>query len=219
MAYIKIAELIDRAAPKEKIRKLTPEQIKKIKKVSSLVLSVLAIAGIVSLAVVAPNILAAVGAVMKSSGRKPSRQDKITQTTRAFYYLKRSGLVKFSPTGKEILVSLSELGKKKFEKLNVDLTEVKKSLHWNGKWWQVAADVPTKNYRQGADRLRRKLKDMKFYPLQRTLWIYPYDPRKEIEYLSNYYGIGQFVTVMEIKRMDKQDEEQIMRFFKSESII
>ena len=77
----------------------------------------------------------------------------------------------------------------------------------------MAADIPTKGYRQGADALRAKLKQMGFCPLQRTLWFYPYDPRKQLEVIVNHYGIGEFVTVMEISRMDIQDEKVLKKYF------
>jgi hypothetical protein len=77
----------------------------------------------------------------------------------------------------------------------------------------VAADIPTKDHRQGADLLRRKLKQMGFYPLQRSLWFYPFDPRPEIEFICREFGVANFVTVMEINRLDVQDEKLLKKHF------
>ena len=64
-----------------------------------------------------------------------------------------------------------------------------------------------------------KLKDMGFYPLQRTLWFYPFDPRKELESVLRRYDIGRFVTVMEVNRLDKSDEKIMKKYFRSQKII
>lgn len=60
---------------------------------------------------------------------------------------------------------------------------------------------------------------MKFYPLQRTLWLYPYDPRLEIEFLIQHYGIERFVTVMEVNRLDRDDERVLKAYFENAGII
>lgn len=60
---------------------------------------------------------------------------------------------------------------------------------------------------------------MGFFPLQRTLWFYPYDPRSEVEFIITYYGIERFVTVMEIYRLDKDDESKMLSHFKELKIL
>jgi hypothetical protein len=60
---------------------------------------------------------------------------------------------------------------------------------------------------------------MGFYPLQRTLWLYPFDPREEIRFVVEHFGISQFVTVLEISRMDKEDESRMKDFFKASGVL
>lgn len=216
--YQKIASLIQISTPKQKKPVFTPEQIAKLKTVSEMILSVIAVAGIVSLAVVAPNIFSALGN-FSGQGKKYSKVQKDRQIAKSFYYLKRTGLIRIKPTASEILLSVTKLGRKRAEKINIDYIQIKKNKRWDGKWWQVAADIPTKSYRACADALRSKLKQLNFYPLQRTLWFYPFDPRIEIEFLANHFRIGNFVTVMEINRLDKQDESKLKDFFNEKKII
>ncbi len=66
---------------------------------------------------------------------------------------------------------------------------------------------------------RKKLRDLHFYPLQRTLWVHPYNPERELEYISNQYHIGRFITLMEVKRVDKQDEQTLKQYFKEKHIL
>ena len=83
----------------------------------------------------------------------------------------------------------------------------------------MAADIPTKEHKTAADALRRKLKEMNFYSLQRTLWFYPHDPRLEIDWIVRIYHIERFVTIMEISRLDLDDAEKMVKFFRKQKII
>ena len=122
-------------------------------------------------------------------------------------------------TPNDFFISLTKLGKKRLQKMNYVNLTIEKHLSWDGKWWQIAADIPTKKYKWAADLFREKLIKMKFFPLQRTLWLYPFDPRKEIEFIIQHFGIERFVTLMEICRLDKDDERRMKRFFENEAIL
>lgn len=198
---------------KDPVFELSPDQIGLIGDASKVILAVIASAGLITLAAVAPNILSAVGKLYKLKGKKLSKREKEIKAARAFYYLKNSGLIKFKTDKNEVKLFLSSLGKKKLKQISFQALQIIKPKKWDGKWWQVAADIPTKGYRQAADALRSKLKQMGFFSLQRTLWFYPYDPRKQLEVVLNHYNIGKFVTVMEISRMDVQDEKILKNYF------
>lgn len=193
---------------------LTDEQKRLVRTVAGAALGVVAATGIVALAAVAPNIFEAVDKVYKfAKGKKYSFKEKQEKTADAFYYLKRHGLIQIKSNKSSLYAQITKKGRDKMEKLNLDTLRVKRQTSWNGKWWLVAADIPTKEHRWAADLLRKKIKQMQFYPLQRTLWLYPYDPVREIEFLSQYFGIARFVTVMEVSRLDKDDEQKLKKFF------
>jgi len=90
-------------------------------------------------------------------------------------------------------------------------TDIKRK--WNKRWWLIASDIPTKTHRKAAERLRSKFRSMGFYSMQKSLWIYPFDPTIEIQKICEYYNVLKFVTVMEIYRLDKSDKEKLMKFF------
>jgi DNA-binding transcriptional regulator PaaX len=198
---------------KDPIFDLSKEQIELIGNASKIILAIIASAGMVTLAAVAPNIFIALDKLYKLKGLRLNKREKEIKAAHSFYYLKKSGLIKFTGDKKGISLFLSSLGQKKMEQIGFEALSVFKPKKWDGKWWQVAADIPTKGYRSGADALRQKLKQMGFCPLQRTLWFYPYDPRKQVEIVAEHYGISRFVTVMEISRMDLQDEKVLKKYF------
>src|ERR1051326_1331816 len=181
-------------------------------------MAIIAAGGIVALSAAAPNLIGALGKI-NSSLKHLSKKDKAERIKREIYYLKKSGQIKIKRTAKEVFISLTRLGRKKLPKIAFHSLHIPKQKHWNHRWWQVAADIPTKDYRNAADALRTKLKQMGFYSLQRTLWFYPFDPRRELQFLINHYRISQFVTVMEVSRLDKADERILKSHFKNCSIL
>lgn len=221
MPYQKINTIFRKAASKKKEFSLSPKQIETFKKITDVALAVIAMAGIATVSIVAPNLLLALDKLFfkKTTDRRLSSKEKQVKATRAFYYLKSRGLIRLKSTGSDFKVSLTNLGKNKLSKLNFQAITVPKPSHWDGKWWLIAADIPTKNYRRGADSLRKKLKQMGFHSLQRTLWLYPFNPCREIEFITNYYGIALFVTVMEISRLDEDDERKLKIFFKTTGLL
>jgi hypothetical protein len=221
MAYYKVKSAIEKSLPLEKESfKFSEEQLDKLKSAAEIGLAVVAAVGILALSVVAPNLLQVLDKVFfKKSNKNWSNREKRQKTIQTFYYLKRHNLIRFKPHGKNFLVSLTEKGQRRLRRLNFNLLTIPKKSRWDKKWWQVAADIPTKEYRVAADMFRKKIKDLNFFSLQRTLWFYPFDPRREIEFLANYYTIGNFVTVMEISRLDKDDEAKLTAHFKKIQIL
>lgn len=219
--YEKIGAVIRKATPAEKPSRFTPEQIEKLKSAGNVALAILLGSGVVALSAVAPNMFIAIEKLFLSKypNRHLSKKEKDIKMSQAFYYLKRSGYIIMRPTARDFKIYVTKLGKRKWKKLEIETLTIPHPRSWNGTWWLVAADIPTKKHKRGADLLRQKLKDLQFFPLQRTLWIYPYDPRAEIEFISNYYGIGRFVTVMEINRLDLDDQEKIRDYFQEVELL
>ena len=164
--------------------------------------------------VLAPNALQALELFeKKGEKRKLTHKEKRRKILKSFYYLKNQGSVKFIPKGDDFEVILTQKGKKKIKHMNFETLSIQREKQWDGKFWQVVADIPTK-YKLGADAFRKKIKSMNFYPLQRTLWFYPYDPRMEIEFIAKNYGIEGFITAMKIEILDEWDERVLKNSFR-----
>lgn len=214
-----LASIIKHALPQAPFE-LTDEQIEKLKNFSDVVLGILTVATVLTMTIVAPNALQALDLFQKRTGQKKLKsREKERRVVRTFYYLKEKGWTNFQRKGNDYEIVVTESGRKKIRALNLETLAISKPAKWDGKFWQIAADVPTKKYRRGADALRQKLKDMNFYPLQRTLWFYPYDPRLEIEFITRHYGIFPFVTVMKIAELDLADERVLKNFFKKQELL
>ncbi len=192
----------------------------KTKDIASTILLLIGAAGIIGMTLTMPNSLKLLAPFLHKRYKKPLRSNEQREKVlQSYYYLKRSGQIQIEETEHGIWAKLTEKGKKKFQKITSDIHAIQRPPLWPGTWWLVAADIPTKDFKIAADMFRVKLRELKFYPLQRTLWIHPFDPRKELEYISNHYDIGKFITVMEIKRIDKQDEAVLKKYFTEKGLL
>jgi len=194
---------------------LRRKQIEQLANLSQVILALVAAAGIVTVASVAPNALKTANYCLKlrKKFKGLAYDEKQKKMEKAFYYLRSSGLIKFHGETSDLKISLTEKAKQMLVKVGFKTIQISKPKTWDKKWWLVASDIPTKEHRLGADQFRTKLKNMGFYFLQKSLWIYPYDPRGEIKFIAETYGIDNFITIMEINRLDREDEAKAKQFF------
>jgi len=216
-----ISGIIHQSGFNKTMFELDEETLAVAKNVSQTALLVIGAAGVLLLAAVAPNIFKAIENIEKISGQfsGKSSKKKNEKFLQSVYYLRHSGKIKFKKTGDELLVSLTEKGKNSLSALLRKKIPLPKKEKWNKKWWLVAADIPTKKHKADADKFRKKLKELKFYPLQRTLWLYPFNPVETVLFLAQCYGIQHYVTVMEINRLDREDLSKVKNYFKESSIL
>ncbi len=220
MRYIKIKNQILHSLPKKRSSEVVTHDFSGLKNASLAALAIVGLAGFVSISLVAPNLFSVLGKIGKFKSKHRNQSDLVEQTNHVFYYLRKKGYVTFKGNNAgNIWVRLTGKGKKMHEKLSLQSLKIPKPKKWDGKWWQIAADIPTQQYRRAADLFRLKVKQLHLYPLQRSLWFYPFDPRDEIEYITKYFHIEKFVTVMEINRLDTEDEKVLKQHFKKFHIL
>jgi len=98
--------------------------------------------------------------------------------TKYFGYesLKRGGYIKEKKADGGRVIYLTDKGK--MEILKDDFW--KKEKKWDRKWRAIIFDIPEESHKH-RDFLRRKLKWFGFKELQKSIWIIPYDAKKEFE--------------------------------------
>jgi len=67
---------------------------------------------------------------------------------------------------------------------------------WDKKWRFVLFDVP-ESKKKTRDALRRKLKHLGFLEFQKSVFIYPYPCREEINLVINFFDIAELVYYIE----------------------
>jgi len=109
-----------------------------------------------------------------------------------------------------ITIVLTDKGKLKaltyrFNKMKIE------NKKWDGKWRMVGFDVPEK-IRGGRDALRDKIKELGFYEFQKSVFIYPYDCKNEIDFIIEFFGMRKFVRFGILESID--NEKHLKDIFK-----
>ncbi len=170
------------------------EKEKKIE-IIKIVLGVIAVAGILPLALVAPN---AVQLFKIFTDKKPYQFN--FRFTRALKQLERRGLVNIS-RGK---VSLTQKGRVELEFYNLKDKTSKLIKKWDGKWRIVIFDIWER--RRGArDAARRRLNQLGFVRLQNSVWVYPYECQEVVELLKTHYKLRPAVLYITADSVENDD--------------
>lgn len=108
----------------------------------------------------------------------------------AFYNLRKQGCIDIKKSNHQIYISLTKEGKRKAGWLQIDSLNIKRPKKWDGKWRMVIFDISQlkKLYR---DSFRGKLKELGFLPLQKSIWVHPFECKDEIELLRKFFGLSE----------------------------
>jgi len=220
MPKLGINNKIKKAAPKAGFE-LSDRQMKYLKTTGEVALAIAILGGAMALSALAPNIFIALDKIFgkKQFGtRKNTLEKREKQLAKRFYYMRRQGYVKIEQHGALLLVSPTKKGVRRLFKVKFKNLQIKRPRKWKKTWWLILADIP-QEFRVAADYFQKKLKQMSFYPLQRTSWIHPFDPREEVEAVAAHYKVSPFITIMEIKRVEQSDSDLLEDFFKNKELI
>lgn len=94
-------------------------------------------------------------------------------------------------------IILTDKGKRKALRFNIDSLIIKKPRKWDGRWRLVIFDIPEFK-RQGRDALRLKLKELGFFEWQKSVFIYPYPCRDEIDFIVEFFELRPYVRYAEL---------------------
>jgi len=107
-------------------------------------------------------------------------------------------------------VTITKRGRTQILKYRLDDMCLKRPPHWDGKWRLIVFDVPH-SHKQARDALRRKLLDLRFYPLQKSVFITPYPCEKEIDFIASVFGVGRYLLILYATHFE--GEEKLKHYF------
>lgn len=123
--------------------------------------------------------------------------------------LKKQKLVEtFEENGVEV-VKITQNGRKRILRYALDELAVEKPKIWNGNWWIVSYDLP-KEFKDQREILRDYLRAWGFYPLQESVYLHAYSCFKQVEFLREYLGIGEYLRIF---RVSEIENDQLFRDF------
>lgn len=101
--------------------------------------------------------------------------------------------------GKEI-IKLTQKGHTKYLRFKLEDLSLKGGS-WDGKWRLVIYDI-SKLKKSAQENFRRVLKQINFFPLQKSVYLTPYKCSEEVEYLREYFNLGEEVLLLEISKLE-----------------
>lgn len=107
--------------------------------------------------------------------------------------LEKRKLVSWSETNGKLKLVLTEDGRRKVLKYRLEELKLKKPEKWDGLFRVIIFDIP-ENKKGVREMFRKKLKDLEFYQLQKSVFVTQYECRDEIEFLKNFYEIPSHVS-------------------------
>lgn len=106
-------------------------------------------------------------------------------------------------------IVLTERGNKVLKELDFE-EAILPQENWNGVWNLLSYDIPTKK-KKTCDYFRRKLKEVGFTQVHKSLWLYPYDYKEEVAAFAHSLGIAPHVIYMQTTHIP--EEEKYLKYY------
>ncbi len=104
-----------------------------------------------------------------------------------------------------VTVILSKLGEKHALKYQLDEMKVAIPPKWDHAWRIVIFDIPEKKKR-AREALRKKLKELGFTELQKSVFIFPYECENEIDFICEVFEIRNHVRYIKVAYINNEAE-------------
>ena len=174
--------------------------------IAKMVLVLLAAGAFSSMAVVAPTGARGFAKILKPFITNTRRRRRvIARLTR-----ERLSAAKVSFDGL-VTLNLTKKGQAAALKAHAEALTLIKPKVWDKQWRMVLFDVPEKD-RAGREVLRRKLHELGFYQIQKSVWVLPWPCEAELSLFRERFGLDQAIRILTIPDGDEfQDARQ--KFF------
>lgn len=162
------------------------------------ILKNLAIGGVLATGLALPNIVQLLdffGATESSERRKIMRAlDKMKE---------RKLVITYEKDGLDV-VEITESGKKKILSYNLENIKIIRPKKWDGYWRVIIFDIPEKN-KKARRVLSLKLNDMEFFPLQKSVFVCPFECDNEIGFVAEFFGVRKYIKRILAKEIENED--------------
>jgi DNA-binding transcriptional regulator PaaX len=135
---------------------------------------------------------------------KELKKTKEIYLNRAIKRLYQSKLITYKENKDgTISIVISEEGRKRILMYKVENLKLQRQNKWDGCWRILMFDIP-----EELQYLRRifcrKLKEIGMYPLQKSVYVYPFECKDELDFIIEYYGLRPYVRFGLLKEIDNE---------------
>lgn len=161
-----------------------------------IVLKTIYLSAIISVAVLAPNAFQMFSLFKRRDKSRFVDSFRLKSQTKK---LIRDGYIKFK-NGKLVLTHKGLFELSKFKDVLI-----KKPKRWDKKWRVVIFDIPDKK-KKSRDLLRLHLKQVGFYQMQKSVWVYPFACSEIIKLIKDHFRLGKEIVYMIVDKIEGDHE-------------
>lgn len=160
------------------------------------ILLTLGAGAVISVALLFPGLGFVYKELKRQQWEKAKKRGVLRATIRR---LEKQQLVLWKEVDGELRLTLEEAGKKKILQYQIETLRLRETARgWDGFWRVIIFDVP-ESQRAARDLLRKKLKELGFYQLQKSVFLTRYECKDEIDFLRHALEIAPHVLYIQAK--------------------
>lgn len=174
-----------------------------IVKLVNALLKLVAGGAVLGLALVAPNIIQLLDRPSRKYFERLDEQSREREIRRAMYYARRRGFLSIAESY-EHGMRITDKGRQYVRATDLEKLAIPIPKQWDRRWRIVFYDIP-ESHRAARRALIKKLGNLGFHQLQRSVLVFPYPCRPEIEAVVAVHKIQRYVSYIETDHIDQQD--------------
>ena len=165
------------------------------------ILKFLGVGGVLLAAIAAPNAVGAFKFLFKDENYVSWKKFNQSSARQYIGRLEKRKLIKRRMRGGRAEMILTKKGREELLKYDIDKIKLKNDKRWDGKWRVVIFDI-SEDKKQARDALRSKFKHLGMLQLQKSVFVYSFDCKKEIDFIADFFGVGDDILYLEAKVKD-----------------
>ena len=169
-----------------------------------IVLMTIAVVGMVLIVVALPGM----GQVLTLF--KPKNQNDRNKLRRVFKQLNKQKVINYYQKNGKDIIEITSKGEKKLVAYKFESLKLDTKKRWDGKWRVVMFDIPERQ-KQARNAIGRKLKEIGFIQLQKSVFIAPYECEAEIDFIGEYFSVRKYIKYMRVEHVE--DEHKLKNHF------
>lgn len=156
------------------------------KKLTLQVLEVLAVGAFIATVIAFPGLALLFQNRTRRFKTLPPQQFKKT-----LWYLSNKGFVKIQQAGNRNILRITNQGKARLKNYNFEHLTIPHPQTWDKKWRLVIFDIP-ESRKTAREFFRRKLQALNFYPVQKSVYAFPFECASEVDLVATLCGVKPF---------------------------
>lgn len=167
-----------------------------------ILLGILKTGAVLGLAIFAPGVLKVFKNYAYDNQWEEFYPSSIEKVARRLY---RRGFVKVEYESGSPVVTITDKGRVEVLKYDLNRLDIKPMKNWDKRWRIVIFDISEK-YRNVRNLVRDKLREIGFYKMQESVFIFPYPCEKEIKYLREVLEVPHSIKLIRADRIENDSD-------------